>query len=94
MDIIVPNLIDNKYVEGPLDYSDDFFGDFYWIPVQVPIIYDAEEIDEQIQWCLENCAGQFSWGYKGDGRETFQVLTYGFIFQYSDDAMAFKLMWI
>lgn len=92
MDIIVPNLIDNKYVEGPLDCSDYFFEDFYWIPLS-SIIYDAEEISEQIQWCLENCGGQFSWGHKGDGREIFQILNYGFIFQYSDDAIGFKLRW-
>ena len=84
------DLIDEKYLEGPNDWSSSLFNNFDWI-----IIGDEETVEEQIisemtQWCLKNCISKFSWGYK---RTTLSCAEYGFIFQNMYDAMAFKLAW-
>ena len=44
-----------------------------------------------VQWCLENCVSKFSWGYKFSD---IGLTEYGFIFQNTYDAMAFKLRWV
>lgn len=82
------DLIDEKYLEGPINWSSPDYDNYNWIAIS-----DESHVkfDEIVQWCLKNCISKFSWGYKyiNDLMQT----EYGFIFQNIYDAMAFKLMW-
>ena len=86
------DLIDEKYLEGPRDWSSPFADNFDWVVLAYGCHSD-EQIDEMVQWCLKNCISKFSWGFKYRDSHLGDA-DYGFIFQNMYDAFAFKLRWL
>ena len=85
------DLIDEKYLEGPQDWSSSIFDNFDWIVIGDEYTVKQQIIDDMVQWCLENCISKYSWGYKHVKLSCAEV---GFIFQNMYDATAFKLRWL
>ena len=88
------NLIDERYLEGPRNWSSSVFDNFSWVDLVSGRRPSDKHVDEMVQWCLKNCISKFIWGYKYPNPGTKRKSGYGFIFQNIYDAFAFKLRWI